>query len=74
MKLSKIDKVSMWKFYNKMFRGSWENDKFLKILLHIYLKNLQIHFNPSQNIFLISLLDSMVILTSEKSISCKYFK
>ena len=39
MKLSKIGMsfpVQVLKFYNKMFRGSRENDKFLKILLRIY--------------------------------------
>ena len=57
-----------------MFRGYWENDKCLKILLRIYLKSLHIHLNPSQNVSLISLFYSLVIVTYEGSIVCKCFK
>ena len=57
-----------------MFKGYRENDKFLKNLLHFHLENLHIHFNPSQNVSLVSLLDSLVIVTNEGLIACKYFK
>ena len=57
-----------------MFRGYRENGKFSKILSRIYLEELYIHFNPSQNVSLISLLDSLMIVTNEGSIACKSFK
>ena len=38
IKLNKIDKVFMCKIFTKMLRRYWGNDKFLKILLRVYLE------------------------------------
>ena len=51
-----------------MFRGYRENEKLLKIS-----KCLHNYFNPSQNVS-ISLLNSLVIVSNEGSIACKYFE
>ena len=51
-----------------MFRGYQENDKLLKILLRIYLENF------TQNVSLISLLDSLMIVRNKVSITCKWLK
>ena len=67
-------RVSLCKFHNKIFRTYRENDKFFKILSYIHLEILHIHFNSSQNVSFISLLDSLVKVTNEWSIACKYFR
>ena len=51
-----------------MIRGYRENEKLLKIS-----KCLHNYFNPSQNVS-ISLLNSLVIVSNEGSIACKYFE
>ena len=38
MKLKKIDMNSLCKFFKKMFGEFQENDRFLKIILSIYLE------------------------------------
>ena len=68
--------VSLCRFYNKIFRADRENDKSLKILLQIYLekfthllqKNVSQNVSTSQNVSLIALLDSLVIITNERTI------
>ena len=39
-----------------------------------FLKTLHIHFNPSQNVSPILLLNGLVMTTNEGSIACKCFK
>ena len=43
--------ISLCKFYNKMFRGYRENDKFSKILLRIYLEEFKHPFQSFTKCF-----------------------
>ena len=52
-----------------MFRQYQDNDKFLKIVLSIYLKTFPHLFQSSQNVYIISLPDSLVMVTNEGSIA-----
>ena len=47
---------------------------FYKSFVHFSRKYLHIHFNPSQNVSHILLLNGLVMVTNEGSIACKYFK
>ena len=51
-------RVSLCKFYDKMFSGYWENDRFFKIFFFSSIsKSWPIHFNPLQNVSPILLLN-----------------
>ena len=52
-----------------MFRQYQDNDKFFKIILSIYLKTFTHLFHSSQNVYIISLPDSLVMVTNERSIA-----
>ena len=47
---------------------------FYKSYCSFFPKNLHIHFNPSQNVSAILLLNGLVMVTNEGSIACKCFK
>ena len=69
MKLNKIDTSFFCaNSSNKMFRRYRVNDKFLKIWLRIYLEKSTHSFHSFIICFLISLFDSLVIVTNEESI------
>ena len=57
-----------------MLTRFWENENFLYIFLSIFLENFHNHFNPSQNVSSILLLNGFVMVTNEGSIACKCFK
>ena len=64
--------LSVWAYYinNKIFREFWENNRFLKIFLSIYLETSYIHLN-----FYKMLLPSYrLMVANEGSIACKCFK
>ena len=69
MKLNKIDTSFFCaNSSNKMFRRYRVNDKSLKIWLQIYLEKFTHSFHSFIICFLISLFDSLVIVTNEESI------
>ena len=47
---------------------------FYKSFCPFISKGLPIHFNPSQNVYLMLLLNGLVMVTNEVSITCKCFK
>ena len=47
---------------------------FYKYFYPFFSKSLHIHFNPSQNVSPILLLNGLVMVTNEGSIACKCFK
>ena len=53
------------KFYDKMFRGFRDIERFLKTFFPS--KSLHIHFNPSQNVSYILLLNDIVVVTNDTS-------
>ena len=74
----KLDRIktnfSGGKFFNKVFRGLREMTRFLKVFCPFISKSLHIHFNPSQNVSSILLLNGLVMVTNEGSIACECFK
>ena len=47
---------------------------FYKTFCPFFTKGLPIHFNPSQNVSPISLLNGLMMVPNEGSIACKCFK
>ena len=47
---------------------------FYKSFCPFFSKSLHIHFNPSQDVSSVSLLNGLVMVIDEGSIVCKYFK
>ena len=47
---------------------------FYKYFYAFFSKSLHIHFNPSQNVSPVLLLNGLVMVTNEGSIACKCFK
>ena len=47
---------------------------FYKSFYPFFSKSLHIHFNPSQNVSTVLLLNGLVMVTNEETIACKCFK